>query len=106
MPRRVPHRCGTPGCPFVTPCPAHGHQWSGARKAELPDDWAARRQVVLDRDHHICYLCGAHATEVDHVIPGNDHRYENLAAICDPCHRRKSAHEGAMARKLHARGKR
>lgn len=106
MPAKVPHRCGRPGCPHTTPCPVHAPRWSGARKAELPDDWPVRRATVLRRDGYRCYLCGGLAVEVDHVRRGNDHHLSNLGAICDPCHRRKSGREGAAARAAHVRGKR
>ncbi|WP_267969981.1 HNH endonuclease [Streptomyces thermodiastaticus] len=45
--------------------------------------------------------CPNHATEVDHIRPGDDHSMSNLRAICSPCHKAKSSREGgqALARK-------
>lgn len=73
--------------------------WRGStRSARLPGDWRARRRAVLARDRRTCHVCGKPgADEVDHVRPGDDHSLANLAAICVPCHRRKSAREGAAA---------
>lgn len=111
MPRpRTSGVCSTPGCPADTEpgkgkCPAHQPApWTGgsSRRERLPNDWPERRRRVLERDGHRCYRCGAHADEVDHVEPGDDHRIENLAAICTTCHRRKSASEGGRARAARA----
>jgi len=74
--------------------------WEGStRRARLPRDWPARRARVL-REHggicHVCKLPGA--DDVDHVRPGDDHGFHNLAPIHRvPCHRDKSAREGAAA---------
>jgi 5-methylcytosine-specific restriction endonuclease McrA len=46
------------------------------------------------------------SVEVDHVVPGDDHRDSNLQGVCSPCHRTKSAREGgraAAARRAFAR---
>lgn len=52
---------------------------------------------MLARDGQRCRLCGAPATEVDHVVAGDDHSLANLRALCRRCHARKSATEGARA---------
>jgi 5-methylcytosine-specific restriction endonuclease McrA len=41
----------------------------------------------------LCYLCGATATEIDHVIPiarGGSNWPSNLRPACGPCNRKKS----------------
>lgn len=80
-------------------------QWAGSnRRSELPADWPQRRALVLDRDGHRCRwrardkVCGKHANEVDHIRPGNDHRPENLQALCTNHHAIKSSREGNAAR--------
>lgn len=43
----------------------------------------------MQRDRGICQLCGAPATEVDHVIPrdaGGSDEPANLRALCHDCH--------------------
>ncbi len=79
--------------------------WDGStRRVRLPADWATRiRPAVLRRDNYRCQLaypelCVGVAGEVDHKRAGDDHRLVNLQAACGPCHRRKSALEGAAAR--------
>ncbi|WP_432160763.1 HNH endonuclease [Streptomyces sp. NRRL F-5630] len=79
--------------------------WAGSdRRTELPPDWPVIRADVLDRDGHRCRwrehgtVCGKHATEVDHIRPGNDHRPENLQALCREHHAIKSSREGNAAR--------
>ena len=77
--------------------------WQGStRRRRLPDDWPEIRARILDRDRHRCRLryhgCTRHATEVDHIIRGDDHRDTNLQAACTWCHRIKSGREGAAAR--------
>lgn len=66
-----------------------------------PPDWKRTTRRILDRDHHHCYLCGAAATEVDHircVAEDGGHDDDNLSAICRACHTRKSATEAARGR--------
>ncbi len=80
--------------------------WEGSdRAARLPRDWRERRAKVLERDGHRCTVlmrngsrCRDRATEVDHIVPGDDHRLDNLRAICAWHHARKSSAEGNAAR--------
>lgn len=80
--------------------------WAGSdRRSRLPRDWNQLRQVVLKRDGGRCTWtlpsgarCPRPATDVDHRIPGDDHRLENLQALCSHHHGRKSAQEGVQAR--------
>lgn len=79
-------------------------QWvDSTRRYELPDDWPQRRAYVLSRDNHRCRwnedstTCSERATDVDHIKPGNDHRYENLQALCHDHHAIKSSREGNAA---------
>jgi 5-methylcytosine-specific restriction endonuclease McrA len=44
--------------------------------------------------------CGATGTDVDHIIPGDDHRDSNLQLLCTWHHRKKSAQEGGTAAAL------
>lgn len=64
------------------------------RRSELPPGWAALRAAALERDGHRCVApwttCGDPATDVDHIIPGNDHRLENLQSLCHPHHVEKT----------------
>ncbi|MFD0276161.1 HNH endonuclease [Kitasatospora sp. NPDC127111] len=41
--------------------------------------------------------CSARATDVDHIVPGDDHSDDNLRSLCGWCHRQKSASEGGTA---------
>ena len=73
------------------------HAWaSSTRKSRLPPNWPKIRAAILARDGGICHVCRLPgADQVDHVIAGDDHRDENLAAIHGyPCHQRKSSAEG------------
>ena len=79
--------------------------WQGStRRARLPKNWPSLRRRVMRRDKGLCQmpfsdgrLCGAEATDVDHIEPGDDHSMENLQALCGWCHARKSASEGGRA---------
>lgn len=69
------------------------------RKQRLPPNWSSTIQpAILARDGNRCYVCGGYATEVDHVVRGDNHHPSNLAAICTADHRRKTAREGVQAR--------
>lgn len=72
--------------------------WHGSdRAARLPPDWARRRARILRRDP-VCQVCQlAPSTQVDHVLPGDDHSEANLRGICGPCHATKSGREGGRA---------
>ncbi|WP_410648175.1 HNH endonuclease [Amycolatopsis sp. cmx-4-54] len=72
--------------------------WSGSdRAARLPRTWPTIRRRVLRRDP-TCRVCwSAPSTEVDHIVPGDDHRENNLQGICSPCHASKSGQEGGRA---------
>jgi 5-methylcytosine-specific restriction protein A len=67
--------------------------------------WTKLRARILARDCHLCQTCAAAgrlsaATAVDHIVPkahGGTDDPSNLAAICAPCHREKTAAEAARA---------
>ena len=75
---------------------------SSDRALRLPRDWQTIRKRVLARDKAVCQInmrgCQNQATEVDHVIAGDDHTDTNLRAACTHCHRHKTAREGVQAR--------
>ena len=57
-------------------------------------EWRAVRKLVLARDRHICWMCGRHATTVDHLVPrskGGSMDPSNLAAACEKCNYAKKA---------------
>lgn len=77
--------CGAliPGGSYCAPCrPRNG----STRK------WRGIRQGILRRDGYTCQVCGAEATEVDHIIPvrhGGPDTTDNLRALCRTHNRRK-----------------
>ena len=81
--------------------------WNNSdRRSRLPPDWEKIRKRVLRRDQSMCQekvaegdICGQHATDVDHIRPGDDHSDGNLRSLCGPHHRAKSSSEGAKALK-------
>ena len=64
---------------------------------------ALNRRAVFARDGHRCQYCGAHAENIDHVVPrsrGGQHVWENVVAACRPCNTKKEArllHETGLA---------
>src|SRR4051794_27619002 len=77
------------------------------RKDRLPPNWPALRRAVLRRDGHACQwrttqgtTCGARATDVDHIIRGDDHRITNLQSLCGYHHGKKTGSEGGSASAL------
>ena len=79
--------------------------WEGStRRSRLPRHWPLIRESVLRRDGHRCQVvlasgrkCLRSATEVDHIIAGDNHDESNLSSICSDHHRKKSAGEGYAA---------
>jgi 5-methylcytosine-specific restriction protein A len=96
-----PRRQGHPRQQRGQPHPRVNGTPHGWRVTPLPPDWGTTRRRILTRDRHKCYMCGAHAPEVDHITPASQHGTDddsNLAAICVRCHRRKTSAEGVAAR--------
>lgn len=102
--------CAIPRCPNLcdtTYCPEHARvpYANSDRRKRLPSNWPALRRMVLRRDAYSCRCvdpvhfwhvgeCGAFGDQCDHVIAGDNHDPDNLAAICRRCHMSKSGHEG------------
>jgi 5-methylcytosine-specific restriction enzyme A len=80
--------------------------WAGSdRKDRLPANWPALRRATLERCGGRCEVlkkdgsrCRDKATDVDHLVPGDDHSLGNLRGICAWHHARKSSREGVEAR--------
>ena len=76
------------------------------RRSRLPRDWSSRRLRVLRRDGGRCMLgfsgCLVVASEVDHIVRGDDHSEGNLQAVCSSCHKVKTGAESVVARRLKA----
>lgn len=93
--------------------PSRPSNWNNSdRRSRLPSDWPKIRKQVFKRDSPNgrdwrlaqCQwrmqgggICGAQATEVDHINRGDDHSLINLQALCTSHHRRKSSSEGGVA---------
>ena len=59
--------------------------------------WAKARKIFLAQ-HPLCAVCGAPATDVDHIIPHKGNKRQcwdqsNGQALCHSCHSRKTARE-------------
>ncbi|AWY03823.1 HNH endonuclease [Gordonia phage Nedarya] len=87
--------------------------WAGSsRRQRLPKDWELKyRLPVLSRDRWLCQIngpgCKRAARDVDHIVAGDNHSHDNLQAVCDACHRKKSSAEGNSAKaKLKAQRRR
>ncbi len=74
------------------------------RSTHLPPEFLAIRPLIKSRDGYRCtwieagQRCRGPADEVDHIVPGDDHRPVNLRSLCLPHHRKKSSLEGSGAR--------
>lgn len=81
--------------------------WEGSdRRERLPDDWPLRVAAVKERDQGRCTWrlpsrkrCPRRGTDVDHRIPGDDHDLDNLQLLCPHHHGKKTAYEGAQAKR-------
>lgn len=70
----------------------------------MPKGWGRTRMIVLRRARFLCQtpMCGARATDVDHIVPrsrGGTHELVNLQALCSACHTRKTLTEATEARR-------
>ena len=108
MPQRPPRQCHHPGCPnLVTDggsyCREHLRSKWREQNIHRPSAaaqgygarWRKLREQVL-REEPYCRLCGAPASEVDHIVPrrrgGTDAR-SNLQPLCKSCHSSKTMRE-------------
>lgn len=78
---------------------------SSDRRDRLPADWAKLVRAVKHRDQGRCRQrlpsgarCPRPGTEVDHIIPNDDHSLKNLRLLCSTHHGKKSSREGFQAR--------
>lgn len=116
MTRSAPRPCQYPGCGVLVPagrCEKHVRK----ERAQLDERRGSSSSRGYDyrwrklRDAHLtqnplCVNCAEkglieQAEEVDHIVPfqGKDDRLRldphNLQSLCGPCHRVKTAHQGA-----------
>ena len=82
--------------------------WQGSdRKSRLPANWTALRLRVLRRDDYRCQhrdapgapKCAVRGSDVDHIVPGDNHHLDNLQTLCSAHHAAKSSAEGVAARR-------
>lgn len=82
-------------------------RWADSdRKTRLPANWASEivpevKRLAGNRCQKILpsgKRCPRVGTDVDHVIPNDDHRYSNLRLLCEHHHDQKSAAEGVAGR--------
>ena len=81
------------------------------RRARLPRNWPTLRRAILKRDRGVCQLrhpgCLIRATEVDHIVAGDNHAPGNLRALCSSCHKGVTAVQAKTAQAaVRTRGKR
>ncbi len=114
MPRRSLRGCATPGCPNLTRKGAYceEHRKQGQRRYDARrgtaaqrgygSRWRRLRRMFLRANPTCADPFGVHreagevvaATEVDHIVPkrqGGRDEWDNLQALCKPCHSRKTA---------------
>lgn len=80
---------------------------SSNRRANLPKNWGALRQAVVERDRGRCQwplpfgneTCGnREQLEVDHKRDPDDHSMSNLWTLCHDHHARKTSGESIAAK--------
>ena len=76
--------------------------WAGStRSSRLPKNWNSLRLFILRRDRWRCQMnldgCLSEATDVDHIVAGDNHSSDNLRAVCRSCHKKKTSAEAQSA---------
>lgn len=89
------------------------------RRSRLPENWHAIVAAVKRRARRTSKLgieqcekrlpsgkrCPRRGTDVDHVIPNDDHSERNLQLLCRTHHERKTVQEAAQGRAAFKRSK-
>ena len=115
MPKLPPRPCTYPGCTAMQIkrgyCQQHQDNGGWQKRTDYGrikgPKWKAIKRRIMERDGWLCQVCKSSgklstATEVDHVNPlslGGTDADDNLQAICQSCHKRKTASEAHRARK-------
>ena len=101
MPSRAPRRCGKCTAIAIDQGRCEDHPivpWerpsANSRALSRSDRWTFKKDV-LRTANHTCAMCGAEATEADHIIEiaaGGAARDSagNGQALCGPCHSKKT----------------
>lgn len=79
---------------------------TSTRRSRLPSNWQSIRLRVLRRDAYRCQnrddaaapKCLEPASDVDHIVRGDDHDLSNLQALCKRHHVAKTTREATEAR--------
>lgn len=113
MPRKPKKPCSYPGCPALTEerfCEEHKklnnknyerYQRDPRTKKHYGSRWRKIRKMYLNK-YPFCEECKkqgklTEANEVHHILPlskDGTHDFDNLMALCKPCHSRISILEG------------
>lgn len=113
MPRKPPTPCSYPRCPRLTHgryCDEHAklaeHNYRRyERDPEIDRRYGRQWRKIRARyvaEHPLCEQCQKEdrltpTQEVHHILPlskGGTHDFDNLMALCKPCHSRISALDG------------
>jgi 5-methylcytosine-specific restriction endonuclease McrA len=69
------------------------HKYVGLHEKHFEPDDTVSKSVILERDEHVCWICGGYGNEVEHLLPrsrGGLSTYGNLAAACRKCNQTKN----------------
>lgn len=121
MAYQSPKPCVHPACPALVYngagwCAKHlktegrfSDRYRGSRHQRgYGSAWQRLRKRIMERDNYLCQVCLqtgriSSADAVDHIVAkafGGDDNPENLQAICNSCHKTKTAQEGRGTQKL------
>jgi len=73
--------------------------WKGGYEPYYGENWHPKRRKALERDNHICQICGAEENgrkhDVHHIVPRREfdiveeaNTLDNLITLCRSCHGR------------------
>ena len=94
MPWKAKSGCSTPGCSYLTwrDGKCKRHQRPSASQRGYGAHWTLIRAEHLQLEPY-CRVCGAQATDVDHIVPkraGGSENRQNLQSLCKQCHSAKT----------------
>lgn len=81
-------------------CDSHGYKYRYDTALQVFTTWAEFRDIIFERDNHVCFDCGGKADIVHHKTPiykeGLEFDKSNCISLCENCHKIRHHKRGSL----------